>query len=100
MTQTSTQKIADKSGVKSVLILISSAPKSASSAAHSSLLTVVVFLVALAIPLLGFLFRMPSLPANENRPLPPPPALVPERWAVQTFPVMFDAYFNDRAGFR
>jgi hypothetical protein len=75
--------------------------KSASSACHRfNLATIAVFLVALALPLGGFLFRKPEQPGHENRRLSPPPQLVAERWAVQTFPPMFEAYFNDRVGFR
>jgi hypothetical protein len=103
MTQASTSNpLADpKPRIGSVLILRSSdTPKPRAASRLSDVATVAVFLVALAVPLLGFLFRTPAPLANENRPLTPPPALVPERWAMQTFPVMFESYFNDRVGFR
>jgi hypothetical protein len=87
--------------VQSVVIVTAPATPTLRCASRlSNVATVAVFIVALAVPLFGFLFRTPVPLANENRPLTPPPALVPERWAVQTFPVMFEAYFNDRVGFR
>jgi len=104
MTRAAAQTGADPGTVKSCLVLSAPAvpvPRSGIPARRlGDALTVGVFLAALAVPLGGFLFRTPARPVGENRPLTPPPALVPERWAVQTFPVMFEAYFNDRVGFR
>ena len=63
-------------------------------------LTVAVFLASLVVPLGGYLFRTPVQPANENRPLSPPPVVKLRRWAVKSFPPVFEPYFNDRVGFR
>lgn len=83
------------------LIVWPSLSKSAVSAGHvRDLLTVAVFLIGIALPLGGYLFRAARPPANENRQLNPLPPLKLERWAVHAFPPMFEAYFNDRIGFR
>jgi hypothetical protein len=59
-----------------------------------------VFLVGLAVPLGGFLLRTAQPLKSEKRGLSPPPPLVLARWACEVFPAMFEAYFNDRVGFR
>ena len=100
MTQTERRATAITGRIRSSLILSRPAVRPAAGPSRSAVLTVAVFLAALAVPLGGYLFRSPVPPAGENRPLTPPPALVLERWAVKTFPVMFEAYFNDRVGFR
>jgi alginate O-acetyltransferase complex protein AlgJ len=66
----------------------------------SQWLSVVSFGLILLAPLVGFLVLPVRQPTSEKRPLLPPPALVAERWAVTTFPPMFEGYFNDRVGFR
>ena len=48
----------------------------------------------------GFFFRDAAWPADENRPQNSPPPLLWKRWAFHVFPYMFDAYFNDRVGYR
>ncbi len=48
----------------------------------------------------GFFCRDAVWPANENRPQNSPPPLLWKRWAFHVFPYMFDAYFNDRVGYR
>lgn len=62
--------------------------------------TILLFVAALLTQAYGFLFREAEWPATEKRPQNPPPPLVFKRWAYQVFPFMFDAYFNDRVGYR
>lgn len=66
----------------------------------TDLATVAAFALFLAVPLLGYLFRPPTMPPNENRPPYPMPPWPTQRWKARTFPPMFDAHFNDHVGFR
>lgn len=78
----------------------SESPPPVRTASMSSYLTILVFVIGLAIPAGGFFVRKPEPPTGENRPLMPPPTLSTERWAIETFPMVFENYFNDRVGFR
>lgn len=62
--------------------------------------TILLFTAALLVQAYGFLFREAEWPAIEKRPQNAPPPLILKRWAFQVFPHMFDAYFNDRVGYR
>ncbi len=62
--------------------------------------TILLFAAGLLAQAYGFLFREAEWPATEKRPQNAPPPLILKRWAFQVFPFMFDAYFNDRVGYR
>ena len=62
--------------------------------------TILLFAAGLIVQAYGFLFREAEWPATEKRPQNAPPPLILKRWAFQVFPFMFDAYFNDRVGYR
>ncbi len=62
--------------------------------------TILLFAAGLLTQAYGFLFREAEWPATEKRPQNAPPPLILKRWAFQVFPFMFDAYFNDRVGYR
>ncbi len=66
----------------------------------ANLATILLFVGALLTQAYGFLFREAEWPATEKRPQNAPPPLILKRWAFQVFPFMFDAYFNDRVGYR
>jgi alginate O-acetyltransferase complex protein AlgJ len=62
---------------------------------------VLVFLGGILAPTIGSLSTDHAANVrHENRTLKPPPALVPKWWAIKTFPITFEPYFNDRIGFR
>lgn len=65
----------------------------------ANIATVIVFVLALVIPLYGFLFRE-QLPLDENRDRHPFPPLALKRHVVQDFPKWFGMYFKDRVGYR
>jgi len=62
--------------------------------------TILLFTAGLLTQAYGFLFREAEWPASEKRPQNAPPPMLFKRWAFQVFPFMFDAYFNDRVGYR
>ncbi len=70
------------------------------SPATANRFAVFAFGLFLALPLAVSLIRKPSPPENENRPLHDAPPYPRERWQLQSFPFVFDAYFADRTGFR
>jgi hypothetical protein len=60
-----------------------------------------VFVAAVAAPLGGTLLRRgPAVSLQENRTLAPRPRVALTRAALSQFPPQFEAYFNDRFGFR
>lgn len=64
----------------------------------SGIALIVVFVVALGLPLLGSVFNWRGTTLNENRNLAPPPDFRHGR--LQDFPPKIDAYFKDHVGFR
>jgi acetyltransferase AlgX (SGNH hydrolase-like protein) len=64
----------------------------------SGIALIIVFVVALALPLLGFLFNWRGTTLNENRNLAPTPDFHHDR--LQDLPPKIDAYFKDHVGFR
>ena len=70
-------------------------------AAAADLLTVGAFALAISLPLLGFWFDWkPQNMIVDNRNPAPRPELAASLEAVRSLPVGFEAYFDDRFGFR
>ncbi len=65
----------------------------------ANVVTVLVFFLALGVPLFGFLFREPP-PLDENRDRHPFPPVAFKRHVLQDFPQWFSMYFKDRVGYR
>jgi len=65
----------------------------------ANVVTVLAFLIALGLPLFGFLFREQP-PLDENRDRHPFPPLALKRHVLQDFPQWFSMYFKDRVGYR
>lgn len=63
-------------------------------------IAIAIFGLFLLAPLVGAFFRTPATLDHENRPLNPAPPVPRQRWQWQSFPFVFDAYFNDRTAFR
>ena len=62
---------------------------------------IVCFFAALWLPLLDNALRFDrTRPTDENRALAPPPLLEASEQAVKEFPQRFEAWYNDRFGFR
>ncbi len=62
---------------------------------------IVVFLVAITMPVIGLIFRLDAgMKLQENRVLASRPGLKLERAALAAFPAKFETYFNDQFGFR
>ncbi len=70
-------------------------------AAAAELLTVGSFALAISLPLVGFWFGWkPQNMIMENRMPAPRPELAASLKAMRSLPAGFEAYFNDRFGFR
>lgn len=65
----------------------------------ANVVTVLVFFLALGLPLVGFLFREPP-PLDENRDRHPFPPVALKKHVLQDFPQWFSLYLKDRVGYR
>ena len=78
-----------------------SSPRARSSARPADMALIAVFLVLISLPLSGLIFGFDrSFVLEENRDLATRPELKLERPVLARFLAGFEAYFNDRFGFR
>lgn len=68
---------------------------------RAKLALIALFLVALWLPLAENLLKLDhTAPTSENRTMAPPPALAWSELAIKEFPDRFEAWYDDRFGFR
>jgi hypothetical protein len=65
----------------------------------SQITTVIIFVLAMSVPLYGYAFRNPA-PLDDNRKPTRFPDLAFKKYVIQDFPKWFEYHYNDHLGYR